>query len=98
MRIEVGLKKASQAKNADIAAKAGKVAFYQNQKAVDEISEGGLIITAKGVICLVSKIKPIEDQGEYYYNTYEIEGITIAKNEYGYIDVDISAVTADLSK
>lgn len=94
----IGLKKASQAKNADIAAKAGKVAFYQNQKAVDEISEGGLIITAKGVICLVSKIKPIEDQGEYYYNTYEIEGITIAKNEYGYIDVDISAVSADLSK
>lgn len=96
--IVIGLKKASQAKNADIAAKAGKVAFYQNREAVDEISEGGLIITAKGVICLVAKIKSIEDQGEYYYNTYEIEGITIAKNEYGYIDVDISAVSADLSK
>lgn len=92
----IGLKKASKAKNADIAAKAGKVAFYQNQKAVDEISEGGLIITAKGVICLVAKIKSIEDQGEYYYNTYEIEGITIA--DYNVTSVDISAVTADLSK
>ena len=50
----VGLKPASQAKNADAAANAGKVALFQNNAAVSSVKEGGVIITQSGCICKIN--------------------------------------------
>ncbi|MBO7438833.1 MAG: hypothetical protein J6U21_04060 [Bacteroidales bacterium] len=52
-----GLKHASKAKNADIAAKAGKVALFQGGAAADVVKEGGVIITESGCICKVNELK-----------------------------------------
>ena len=49
----VGLKKASAATDADIAAKAGKVALFQDGAAAETITENGVIITESGAICKV---------------------------------------------
>ncbi|MBO4771344.1 MAG: hypothetical protein J5595_02265 [Bacteroidales bacterium] len=50
----IGLKPASKAKNADVAALAGKVALFQGGKAVSSITEGGVIITKSGCICKIN--------------------------------------------
>jgi len=50
----VGLKPASQAKNADAAANAGKVALFQNNASVSSVKEGGVIITQSGCICKIN--------------------------------------------
>lgn len=49
-----GLKRASTAKNVDVAAMAGKVALFENNKQVEQIGVGGVIITASGCICKIN--------------------------------------------
>ena len=86
------LKKASAAKNADVKAKAGKVALYQNGASVESITEGGVIITASGAICKVVK----------FTNTASgdatIEGITMKGGLGAIKTVDVSAAQANFSK
>lgn len=53
----VGLKPASKAKDATIAALAGKVALFQDGAAAASVKEGGVIITKSGCICKVNKFE-----------------------------------------
>ena len=56
-----GLKRGTKAKNADVAGKAGKVALFQNNAAVEVITAGGVIITESGCICKVNTIDNTAD-------------------------------------
>ena len=87
-----GLKKASTARNADIAAKAGKVALYQNGESVASIKEGGVIITASGAICKVVKFNNTAS------GDATVEGITMKGGLGAIKSVDVSAATANFSK
>ncbi|MBP5369061.1 MAG: hypothetical protein J6Z01_11470 [Bacteroidales bacterium] len=51
----LGLKAASKANNADVAAKAGKVALFQNGVQANEVKEGGVIITESGCIVKINQ-------------------------------------------
>jgi len=53
----IGLKHASKAANAEIAAAAGKVALFQDGVATDMVKEGGVIITESGCICKIKSFK-----------------------------------------
>ena len=88
-----GLKKASTAKNAEIAAKAGKVALYQNGESVASIKEGGVIITASGAICKIVKFDNNTSTGDA-----PVEGITMKGGLGAIKSVDVSAATANFSK
>ncbi len=52
-----GLKRATEAKNSDIAAYAGKVTLLQDGNVVSQVGEGGVIITKSGVICKIISIE-----------------------------------------
>ena len=56
-----GLKKATLVKNTDIANNADKVFMIQDGKQVDEVHEGGIIITQSGIYL----VKTITNKGEY---------------------------------
>jgi len=88
----IGFKKATQAPNTDVAAKAGKVAFFQNGTSIEEVLEGGVIMTESSVICLISKITNNQDAIAY------VEGYMIKKGMADVESVDISAVSSYLSK
>lgn len=88
----VGLKKASAAKSADVKAKAGKVALYQNGTSVESIKEGGVIITASGAICKVVKFTNSAN------GDATIEGITMKGGLGAIKSVDVSAAQANFSK
>ena len=87
-----GLKKASTAKSADIAAKAGKVALYQNGSSVASITEGGVIITESGAICKVVKFNNTAS------GDATVEGITMKGGLGAIKSVDVSAAAANFSK
>jgi hypothetical protein len=87
-----GLKKASTAKSADIAAKAGKVALYQDGKSVASITEGGVIITESGAICKVVKFNNTAS------GDATVEGITMKGGLGAIKSVDVSAAAANFSK
>ncbi|MBQ3617558.1 MAG: leucine-rich repeat protein [Bacteroidales bacterium] len=88
----IGFKKASTARSADVAAKAGKVAFFQNGTSVEEVSEGGVIITESGVICLISKITNNQDA------IASVEGYIIKEGKADIESVDVSALSSTMSK
>ena len=79
-----GLKHASKAKNADIAAKAGKVALFQGGAAADVVKEGGVIITESGCICKVNELKNTST------GDATVVAVTIKKNDKLGITVDVS--------
>jgi hypothetical protein len=87
-----GLKKASTAKNADIAAKAGKVALYQDGKSVASITENGVIITESGAICKVVKFNNTSS------GDATVEGITMKGGLGAIKSVDVSAAAGNFSK
>lgn len=87
-----GLKKASTAKSADIAAKAGKVALYQNGSSVASITEGGVIITESGAICKVVKFNNTAS------GDATVEGITMKGGLGAIKSVDVSAAAGNFSK
>ena len=86
------LKKASTANSADVKAKAGKVALYQNGASVASITEGGVIITASGAICKVVKFNNTAS------GDATIEGITMKGGLGAIKSVDVSAAQANFSK
>ena len=88
----IGFKKASTARSADVAAKAGKDAFFQNGTSVEEVSEGGVIITESGVICLISKITNNQDA------IASVEGYIIKEGKADIESVDVSALSSSMSK
>ena len=49
-----GLKRASEAASAEVAANAGKVALFQNGAAASQVTAGGVIITESGCICKIN--------------------------------------------
>jgi len=51
-----GLKRASKAASAEVAANAGKVALFQNGAAAEQIKAGGVIITESGCICKINSL------------------------------------------
>jgi len=51
-----GLKRASKAASAEVAANAGKVALFQNGSAVEQVTAGGVIITETGCICKINSL------------------------------------------
>lgn len=87
-----GLKKASTAKNAEIAAKAGKVALYQDGTSVASIKEGGVIITESGAICKIVKFNNTST------GDATVEGITMKGGLGAIKSVDVSAASANFSK
>ena len=86
------LKKASTASSADVKAKAGKVALYQNGASVASITEGGVIITESGAICKVVKFNNTAS------GDATIEGITMKGGLGAISKVDVSAAAANFSK
>ena len=67
----IGLIKATNAKSADVASRAGKVALFQEGINVNEIKEGGIIFTESGAIC---KIGAFQNTGS---GEATFDGITI---------------------
>jgi len=81
-----GLKRGSKAVNSEIAAKAGKVALFQNGSAVESITKGGVIITASGCICKVNDIVNTAD-GDATVKAVTIKsasGLTVDVNGYSF--------------
>ena len=79
-----GLRKATAAKSPDVAAKAGKVALFQNYAAAKTITAGGVIITESGCICKVNSIDNTAD------GDATVKAVTI-KND-GSLKVDVSRI------
>ena len=79
-----GLRKATAAKSPDVAAKAGKVALFQNYAAAKTITAGGVIITESGCICKVNSIDNTAD------GDATVKAVTI-KND-GSLKVDVSSI------
>ena len=79
-----GLKRGSKAHNADVAAKAGKVALFQNYAAAETITEGGVIITESGCICKVNSIDNTAD------GDATVKAVTIKNG--GSLKVDVSSI------
>lgn len=86
------LTKATSAKSERIAKYAFKVALYQNGASVDQITEGGVIITQSGIICKVVEINNSADGKAI------IKSITIKGGVYNEWSVDVSNAKADMSK
>ena len=84
----IGLKHASKAADASIAAAAGKVALFQNGAETDMVKEGGVIITESGCICKINSFKNNSSSGDA-----TVEAVTIKKNDKLGITVDVSGYT-----
>lgn len=72
-----GLKAATNARSADVAANAGKVAFFQDGNRVitdydNGVGEGGIIITESGCICKINSITDTP-MGDATINMYTIK-------------------------
>ena len=80
----IGLKHASKAAKAEIAAAAGKVALFQNGAETDMVKEGGVIITESGCICKINSFKNTST------GDATVEAVTIKKNDKLGITVDVS--------
>ena len=88
----VSLKKGTDVNSAEVKAKAGKVALYQDGTSKSTITEGGVIITESGAICKVVKFTQ-DASGDA-----TIEGITMKGGLGAITKVDVSAAAANFSK
>jgi len=81
-----GLKKGSKANDPSVAGAAGKVAFFEGGKDVDEITTpaGAVIITASGCICKINSLTA-DASGDAF-----IKAVTIKKTEKANFDVDVT--------
>ena len=83
----VALKKASAATSADVVAKAGKVAFFQDGASAEQIKEEGVVITESGAICKIVSFTNTS------YGDATFEGITMKSGLGAIKKVDVSAFT-----
>jgi hypothetical protein len=80
-----GIKRASEAKSADINSKCGKVALYQNGQSTNVIKDGGVIVTASGAICKVISIQTESGSADATF-----KGITMKNGLVQNVTVDVS--------
>ena len=76
----IGLQKATNAISADVAANAGKVAFFHNGESVKTANEGDIIVTESGCICKISSIQN-ESTGDATIQMYTIRSYGATKTD-----------------